>query len=226
MIRKNPFDKIYKKEFTKEFPNIIDVELTNNCNLQCKFCSRNIMRRDRGFLTESTFNKILRECLDFSSPIRFIRWGEPFLHPRIMQYSKRIIDNKLPIHITTNGLLINEGICEEIVYMGLDSIIFSMQGVEDTYKYMRGDHYNLLKENILKLVHIRENEEKPYIKITSTMTNETKDQIEEFRKYWSNIVDEVSIGRTNLSRLDNIIPKDAKYTKCKEVYQKLSVDWN
>jgi radical SAM protein with 4Fe4S-binding SPASM domain len=231
MSRVNSFDYIYKDEkfkncIKKNFPYIIDVELTNNCNLLCSFCSRNIMRRGRGFLSNGTFKKILKECINFNTPIRFIRWGEPFLHSNVMSYSKMIIDSGLPVHITTNGLLVDEKMSEEMVYMGLDSIIFSMQGVENTYKNMRGDNYNLVKNNILKLIEIRDNEEKPYIKITSTMTNETKEQIDKFIGCWSGLVDDITIGRTDMSRINGELPKNAKYIPCTEVYQKLSVDWN
>jgi radical SAM protein with 4Fe4S-binding SPASM domain len=184
------------------------------------------MRRERGFLTEVLFNKILRESINFNSPIRFIRWGEPFLHKKIIQYSKSIINSGLPLHITTNGLLVNKDMSNNIVDMELDSIIFSMQGVEDTYKDMRGADYDSLKNNILNLIDIRGKNEKPYIRITSTMTNETDSQIVKFKKYWSKKVDEVSIGKTDWSRIDGVPPINAKYVPCTEVYQKLSIDWN
>jgi radical SAM protein with 4Fe4S-binding SPASM domain len=114
---------------------------------------------------------------------------------------------------------------EELVKMGLDSIIFSMQGAtKKGYEKMRNNNqYDKLHENILKLVEIRGENKVPYIHISSTITDETPEEIESFKEYWTKIVDSVDVGKTNLARLGG---EEGDYLPCNEVYQKLSIDWD
>jgi len=253
--RENPFRKIYDnekfnnvlqhRENPVEFPFLVDVELTNNCNLKCLFCGQQTMQREKGFMNEETFKKIINECSEYNTSIRLIRWGEPFLHEKIIDFCKYIKEKNLLVHITTNGLIINEEQMKDLVNLKLDSIIFSFQGAtKEEYEIMRNNKlYDKLKENIFKLIKIRGNSPKPYIHISSTVTNETSEQIENFKKYWGGIVDSVDVGKTNFSRLSanqiksfELINKleslkkqesvKKVYRPCTEVYGKLSVDWD
>lgn len=252
--RENPFKKIYDSEDFKnilknknkqEFPFFIDVELTNNCNLKCLFCGQQTMQRKKGFINEETFKKIIDECSIYNVPVRLIRWGEPFLHPKIIDFCKYAKDKNIPIHITTNGTIINELQMQDLVNLELDSIIFSFQGAtKEQYGLIRNNpFYDKLKNNIFKLIKIRGDKLKPYIHISTTISNETPEQIEAFKKYWGNIVDSVDIGKTNFSFLSanqiksfelinklDWLKKQETITKvyrpCTEVHQKLSVNWD
>ena len=249
MALSNPFKKIYdSKEFKTvlahdlaPFPYIVDIELTNHCNFNCLFCGQQTMTRPKGFMSFKTFKKVVDECAEHNTPIRLIRWGEPLLHPDIIKFCKYIKNKGLPLHITTNGSLLTEEIGKAFIDMELDSIIFSFQGADKKgYEQMRGKHYDLLVKNIKRFLKIKGNK-KPYTHITSTMTDETPEQVERFKEKWGKVVDEVTTGKTNLSRinpsqmksLENVKKlsclKDTvekKYRPCTEVLQKSSVDWD
>lgn len=253
--RKNPFRKIYdsknyktvlrRKERPEDFPYLVDVELTNHCNLNCLFCGQQVMKRPKGFMDEKVFKKIADECAKFSTPIRLIRWGEPFLHPKIIDFCRYAKSKNLLLHITNNGLAIKESDMWALVEMGLDSLIFSFQGADkEGYELMRNNKfYDNLAANVLKFVEIRGKKKKPFIHISSTMLNEPPEKINKFVKYWGGIVDSVGVGSTNLSRLSRNQIKSLEvakklnglknqetvekiYRPCTEVYQKLSVDWD
>lgn len=116
--RQNPFRQIYDNKYFKnilkykdklpEFPFIVDVELTNHCNLRCIFCGQQAMTREKGYMSEEIFKKIVDECAEYSTPIRMIRWGEPFLHPKIFEFCEYAKSKGLWVHITTNGLLLDD----------------------------------------------------------------------------------------------------------------------
>lgn len=253
--RNNPFKKIYDNDKYKyilrykdklpKFPYLVDIELTNFCNLRCIFCGQQAMTRKKGFMTEKIFKKVIDECAKYKTPIRFARWGEPFVHPKIINFCKYIKSKGLLIHITNNGLFIKESDMKALVKLEVNSLVFSFQGAtKKEYEKMRNNHrYDDLKSNILKIIKIRGNREKPFIHVSSTMTNESKKQINAFVNYWVNIVDSVGIGKTNLSRLNTHQIKSFKsidklavlkkqetikkyYRPCTEVYQKLSIDWD
>ena len=233
-MRINPFNEIYRsKEYSEvdepsDFPMIVDIELTNDCNLKCKMCSRQIMTRDIGYMSKELFKKIVDECAEHNTAIRLIRWGEPFLHPHILEFCKYVKDKGLPLHITTNGMVLSESQMIGIILCKVDSIIFSMQGVTpDGYEHMRkGAIYDLLYTNIMKLLELRRTRDKPFIHISTTVTDETDKEINAFKDAWKDVVDSVGIGKTRFSYLgkeDNI---KKEYRDCKEPWQKLSVDWD
>jgi len=246
MIRQNPFRKIYDsnsyRSFVKSaFPDIVDVELTNHCNLNCKMCSRQRMTRVKGFMDGKIFNKLIDECVSHGTPIRLIGWGEPFLHPHIIDFCKQYkdnifrnvyrkelgLENELPVlHITNNGQIITEGQMKDLVGLGLDSIIFSFQGANKLgYEDMRvGSSYDKIRENILKFIEIRGENDKPFIQVSSTMTNETPDEIRQFTEYWQGIVDYVSVGKTIMPIEEGKEMKN--YSPCTEVFHTATIQWD
>lgn len=252
--RENEFRKVYdSEEFknagnngkTKDFPHLTDIELTNKCNMACIFCGQRTMKREKGHMKTETFNKILEECEMHRTPVRFIRWGEPFLHPFIIMYARDVKSRGLPLHITNNGNAITERDMHDIVNIETDSIIFSMQGAnQEKYEEMRtGGSYEKTCRAIEAMNKIRGDREKPYIHISCTTTNETEEEKEEFKRKWLPMADSVGMGNTNLSlpSLDRIEDSETRerlaelrkrealrkiYRPCKEIWQKLSVDWD
>lgn len=242
MTRENPFNEIYhskqyKDQHSYSFPEIVDVELTNHCNLNCRMCARQNMTRLKGFMANEIFEQVADECNTYRAGARLIGWGEPFLNKNIIDYCRyfksKIVssyyDNSpesSPLHITNNGQIITKKEMKALVEIGLDSIIFSFQGAtKDGYEYMRrGASYDLLKNNILKLVEIRGNNPKPYIHISSTMQGESKEEIGAFVDYWDKIVDSVGTGITKpLKKTDGEL---VQYRPCLEVFHKLTVKWD
>ena len=241
-MRTNAFRKIYDKETYRglsrgRFPEVVDVELTNNCNLNCKMCARQGMERLRGFMSKEVFESMAVECVQFGAGIRLIGWGEPFLHPNIIEFCKYVKDlntmdpisgevKESLLHITTNGQIITEKQMKALVDMRLDSIIFSFQGAtKEGYEDMRrGASYDKIKNNILKLLEIRGDKVKPFIHVSSTMTFETKEEISAFVNYWEKIVDSVDVGKTQ--PLEPPKGEYIYYRPCAEVFHKLSVKWD
>ncbi len=243
-MRTNPFNEIFNSETYKNagkyvyrFPKIVDIELTNNCNLNCKMCARQNMTRYKGFMSKETFDSVTIDCVRNNAAVRMIGWGEPFLHPQIIDFCRlfkyqSLIDpvtlkeTKPPLHITNNGQIITKIQMKELVEMELDSIIFSFQGAtKEGYEAMRvGSNYDRLESNIKQFVAIRGEKEKPFIQVTSTMTFETADEIQKFKEYWEKIVDSVVVGKTQ--PLDHSKEEYVYYKPCTEVFNKLTVKWD
>lgn len=253
--RVNSFKQLYTNEEFKtvlqhrdrlpEFPYLVDAELTNVCNLRCIFCGQQAMTRAKGFMAEDTWKSLVDQCAEYGTPIRIIRWGEPSMHPNIIDYVRYAKSKDINIHITNNGIAVSREQLQSVVDIGVDSLIFSFQGAtKEQYEIMRNNkQYDKLKSTVLDLVALRGEKEKPFIHISSSMTNETEAEIDAFVAYWVNIVDSVGVGKTNLSRLSShqiksfealekldILRKQEtikkSYRPCSEVYQKLSVDWD
>ena len=229
--RTNSFQPVYDKvnkqpKKVLTFPAFVDIELTNHCNLNCKMCPRFLAERKQGFMFYDIFVKVVQECKKFNTPIRLIGWGEPLLHPNIIDAIKYVKQNQVPLHITTNGLLLKDRIIRTLIDSKVDSIIISFQGTNaKQYREMRRvDRYNTIKNNIQYLVRARGEKEKPFVQVTTTTTNETEKEKKQFIKEWLPLVDAVSVGKTNMAFFEST--KTKQYVPCTEVNHQIQVDWD
>lgn len=262
-MRKNPFADIYKacnsgatnREKCKarndmRGPLLLDVELTNACNLQCYMCptGTNSLTRPKGFMSEKVMNRIVEDVKEADmGGVRFILWGEPTLHPNFLEFSEKIKDAGKLVHFNTNGILLTEEMLKAVVEMEVDSVKFSFQGVDKrSYEEMRlGSDWDKLLGNIRQLNAIRGEKEKPYIQISTTVTDEEEERIEKFCDEMKPLCEYINVGQTILSHLDieKMRISDERKTDfrrlksrqslvekhlnvCPEIYTKLSVLWN
>ena len=263
MERKNPFSSIYKQcnassnmeknDWQKEnvsVPRLLDIELTNCCNMHCRMCpvGTGVMKRTKGFMSDRVFERILEDVKEFHIPaVRLIRWGEPTLHPKFFEYGEKLKSGRVMVHFNTNGLLLNEESIRKIVELKIDSMKFSFQGIDKlTYEEMRdgGDDLELL--NIIKMTYqIRGDKEFPYISVTTSTTYESDEDIVRFKSMIRAYCDEVSVGKTKMQHVDvqamgmseerrkiyeNYVDQDnvmARHIEvCPEVWDKLSINWD
>jgi radical SAM protein with 4Fe4S-binding SPASM domain len=135
-------------------------------------------------------------------------------------------------HVNTNGSFMNDRMIQMLIDIPLDSIKFSFQGIDrKSFMEMRNiDFYNELLGIVRKFYVRRGEKEYPYIHIATTVTYETKEQIERFESTVKDFVDLVTVGRTVLEvqdinnvKLGSVIKT---YTECPEVFDKLFINWD
>ncbi|MBF0425187.1 MAG: SPASM domain-containing protein [Magnetococcales bacterium] len=256
--RTNPFDPVYrlansgnlaeKLRQLPEFPHFIDLELTNTCDFRCLMCptGTHLQRRGKGFMRDEIFYRLLEGVRERRTPLRFIRWGEPTLHPRLIHYLEATHAAGILTHMNTNGNNLDDALIDALLAIPLDSIKFSFQGVDvQSYREMRNtDFFATLISRIKKLHTQRGDRPAPYIQISTTITYETREQVAAFRRMVAPYADLVSVGRTVLGHLDASQVKCSatdrqtlqrlqtqesvvkKHKQCPEVFDKLSVDWD
>ena len=205
---------------------MVDIELTNCCNMRCNMCptGRATTNRTSGYMDMRLIERILVELSQYKTPVRFIRWGEPLLHPGVYDVLRRAKELEIATHINTNGLMLSPSIAKTLIETGVDSIKISMQGYDRaSYARVRGvDFFVQLCEDIRGLVLARGKSDKPRIVVGTTMPPLFgADEKWKFNKSMEKIVDEVYIG-TTLDLADTRTPPDV----CPEVFDKLSVDWD
>lgn len=91
----------------RDFPIIIDCELTNFCNMKCKFCptGEGTSTRQKGFMSDTTWYLVLTELIKHKAAVRFVGWGEPTLHPMLWEWVEQAHNLGVMTHITSNGRL-------------------------------------------------------------------------------------------------------------------------
>ncbi len=144
--------------FTK--PLFINFGLTHKCNLRCKICET----WKYGLKEENELN--LEELKNVINQIG--RWGginvsfaggEPLLRKDdLIECIKLAKKWNLITHVTSNGLLVNKTIAEDLVLSGLDYLQFSLDGAtEKTNDYIRGKGcYKKVMNSIKKIKRAKE----------------------------------------------------------------------
>lgn len=177
--------------------------------------------------------QILVELAQYKTPVRFIRWGEPLLHPGIYAVLRRAKELEIPTHINTNGLMLSPSIAKTLIATGVDSIKISMQGFDRaSYARVRGvDFFVQLCEDIGGLVLARGDKPVPRIVVGTTIeqkdkvlnAKEDRKDLEQKRQLKIQLgpIDELYVGDT-LDLAAKREPPDV----CPEVWDKLSIDWD
>jgi MoaA/NifB/PqqE/SkfB family radical SAM enzyme len=232
----NPLQKIYeltnRPMIEKEelpFPRMIDIELTNRCNYRCVMCptGQQTVKRPTGDMKFGLYIQVMEEASRFGAPIRFIRWGEPMLYPKLADALIEAKTMECICHINTNGSRMDHDWDEFFVKVGLDSIKFSFQGVtKKGYEYMRNTpNFHRIIQNIKSLHETREmmEAEAPFIQVGTTVTNEPDSAIEQFKSMVDNFTDAVYVGTTRDLQCPS---RRDQYCECPEVFDKLSINWD
>lgn len=219
-------------------PPSLQLEPTNHCNLDCICCSRKTMKREKGYMDFSLFQKIIDEAAVIGvRRVHLYLHGEPMLHPRAVDMITYIKASGLGITMPTNGMLFTEDKILKLLGSGLNSsdyIIFSILGhsKEVHEKIMRGVNSEKVRTNLRIFLQLRRQHKVngPIIEAVFYRMPENAHEATEFEKYWRGIVDHVH-PVAEISRqfadysLDNAsIPRRNK--TCKNLWERMTIFWN
>ena len=84
----------------------IYIEITNICNLKCKFCLET--SRDKEFMEIQKFEEVISKIHNYTNLVCLHVKGEPLLHNMLEDILKILEKYNLKVNITTNGTLIKE----------------------------------------------------------------------------------------------------------------------
>lgn len=136
--------------------NNIVIESTSRCNLQCEMCPRNSVKQTCGDFDLNLFKK-LSKYFKKNMVVNLAGWGEPLLHPRLIEMVRIAKRRGVIIGFTTNATLMDIEISEKLIKGGLDFIDFSLDGAtQKTYEQIRrGAKFNEVINNIRKFIEIK-----------------------------------------------------------------------
>ncbi len=148
------------------FPLRVSLTVTNACNLRCRMCGQwseegyiyNNASRIKSEMSVDHWKKVIDEIDSNNLKTIFIRGGEPFLYPGIMELLKYINDKGIFMSIDTNGTQL-EKYAGEIVQMGNMHLTISVDGPEEVHDRVRGikGTFQKLKNNIAYLNELDNN---------------------------------------------------------------------
>ena len=182
-------------QLNHNFPVSLVIEPTCACNYHCIgcFCGLGELGRERTFLNFDNFNKNILPFIENVNEVRLYNYGEPFLHPRIIDIINilRLQSPSLSIHISTNGMLMNRSISDTLVETEVNYLTISLHGghtQEGLTKYSRrGPDIDVIRGNIEYLVSEkrRQNKKLPWICLKGILFywNDSDEDIEAFIEF-------------------------------------------
>lgn len=222
----------------KEFPMMSVLSFAYVCNARCPNCpyTNSQIRedyRDRPYMNEDTFRIIANQCGEYEAWVRISGGGEPMLHPKaveLMEYAKRV---GAKVGLITNGSKFTEENSIRLLRAKVDMIEFSVDAADpQTYsKVRRGLNWNILLENVRRMVALRNRLKSP-TKIIASGVNQVDVNIEEVAKFWESIVDNfqkrkyLTWGITDPSKSADQTPylPPEEMIPCPFIFERINID--
>jgi tungsten cofactor oxidoreducase radical SAM maturase len=116
------------------------LEATTRCNLHCRTCVRNAWEEPLEDMPPATFDRVVAQLQDLPQlrEVVFGGYGEPFVHPHILDYLATVKDLGLKVTVSTNGVLLDEKRADALVQLGVDVVSVSLDGTDpSTYDDVR-----------------------------------------------------------------------------------------
>lgn len=219
-----------KWHIVTDFPQHVDVEITNVCNMNCPMCYTilpQFVKLEHGFMDFELYRKIVDECAaNGAYSIRLSIRGETLLHPELIRFIRYAKDRGIPeVAFLTSGLLLTEEMAEDLVDSGLDWMTVSWDGLGRTYERYRAPAK--FDEAVARLktfadVRRRKGRTKPVVNV-STVWSAIKDDPQAFYATFAPIVDKVTCNPT----LDFAasLEQDPEYA-CPFPWQRFVIYWS
>jgi MoaA/NifB/PqqE/SkfB family radical SAM enzyme len=114
-------------------PQFFQIDIGNVCNLRCPYCPTGNGRtpaREKGLMSMQTFEVVLHRIERHARFVSLFNWGEPFLHPRLLDMIRAFAERGIRTHLDSNLSVraFSDRDAEEICASGLESLFGSIDG--------------------------------------------------------------------------------------------------
>ncbi len=131
------------------------LEPTTDCNLKCRTCMRSSWSEPGGSMELALYRKLLQDLgrLPRMPEISFWGFGEPLLHPAILDMIRLAKQAGARTELVTNGLLLHRATADRLLALGLDRLVVSIDGVsQESHAQTRtGADLDAVKKNVTYL---------------------------------------------------------------------------
>lgn len=206
-VANNPVYKyIYQKQINRVIkkyskrPQIVMIELTNVCNLHCKNCPNEKMKRERGFIDMGVYQKIIDDCAEIGvSDIFLCGVGEPTRHKSLVgmvAYAK--MKGIETVTLYSNATLLTLQLSKKLIKSRLDILKVSIDAAtNETYSKMRSPgKLDTVDNNLRGFLKLR-NEmglATPEVWAKFMKMTENAGDLRLFKKKWRHLVDKIFVS--------------------------------
>lgn len=140
------------KKMDEQFPISIELHLTDNCNLNCEWCTDKSLRRNKAVMDLQVIKKLFREFWQHGTGVTLEGGGEPTLHPDFKEIVAAGKASNIDMGLISNGTMDISDCIDGLkwVRVSLDS------GTRDEYKREKGvDCFERVLGNLEKMSNAR-----------------------------------------------------------------------
>lgn len=181
-------------EKARSLPFRLQIENSTICNLSCQMCPLKEMKRAKGMMKFSVFQRIFDEIRP--GYLNLTGYGESFLNPDILKMVTHAKKFKTYVKFDTNGTVLNRKRMIEILDSGLDLISFSIDAADrKTYlKIRQADQFEKVIDNLRLLVERRDSLKKT-LKIHAAIVVQ-EDNLKDLIKFIK-LMDQIGVDKVN-----------------------------
>jgi hypothetical protein len=195
---------------TKDFPEIIEIELTSKCNKNCNICQRHWFtpKHVNNDLNSKLLDLILDQTNYRDCQINLGGLGESLLCDKLPEllFQIKYYNNKIITGINTNGILLTEDKYSWLTDGRLDYFTISLNASDEaSYQFLVGDNdYISICENAKKFLLYKGKTNKPFTTVHCFNAPICKNSIDKFNDFWQYLADFIQIRK--LSNFCGTVP--------------------
>lgn len=172
-----------KKSF---YPIALCIESSAKCNLSCTMCPRtDLLTRSKGNMDFGLYKKIV----DAVNPVflTLAQFGEPLLHPKILEMVSYARKKKMVVRITTNATLLTSGLSQGLIDAQLSHLLISFDSCTKSLleKLRYGTNFEKVVTNIKKLIELKRKKGSvyPIVGFNMTLSQDNMHEITDMIKF-------------------------------------------
>jgi len=217
-------------------PNMVEIEITNFCNLQCSVCRRGNPDYPKEHIVHMSLADF-KEIIDhYDYPIKIFQFcgtAESTANPYLIDMVEYVASKKNPdqVELITNGTLLSPRLSRALIEAGVTVLKVSIDGPdEESYQLIR--HHNLepVANNIQEFRRIAEELGKQVtIQVNAVITQSNIDRIKDMPQFVRTIGGdrlELRIFETNLENLEHLSVYDKeRLSSLRDAIEEQSMQW-
>ena len=194
-------------------PVEVTLEPTNHCNLRCRLCPRAEMTRPPGRMDLGLFRAVARDLRGGFELVNLYGFGEPFLHPELVEMVATLHGHHIGVSITSNGTQLDAALGTALAHAGLDQLVVSLDHAEPgTYATLRrGADLEHVAENVRAFaaaaLRVRPGMR---IVLSAVQTREVLDDLDRFVA----LAKRLGVHGTRFERLVNVTGEPGRTAQC------------
>jgi len=182
------------------------VETTAKCNLYCPMCPRETHKQPKEDMADEIFTRLVQESGSSAEHMMLIGLGEPFMDRKIFDRIEYCERHHISTLLSTNGTLLDEKTCAQILDTPLEHITLSFDGAtKESYEYYRkGAKFEKVRDNFVRFARMKhERRAKVQVVVQMVRMERNAGEVDDFIRYWNAVpgVDQVRIKEDETNEL-------------------------
>ncbi len=227
------------------YPSEIILEVTNRCNVRCRFCHFHgesaVRKRPLGVMPDSVWKRVLEDVESWIGETEqvvlcFHGAGEPLLHPKLKEILSRARGIRgASIGFMTNGMLLDRSWARFLVDLPVDWVWFSIDGnsplINDRYR--KGSRLEKIVRNVEGLIEEKERlgSGLPVLNFNMVAYPDVGEkEIDSYLKKWVPYAGCVSISRFRPIPSKKLLSEEERrrvsYKPCPLLYRQMVISWD